>query len=94
VLEPLLVKPSPNSGRWLIIAGEGAGGRRDAGLHEVPCVEMNVDDQSVAEIALIENMQRKDLTPWEEADGLRAFANASATRTRTCKKSLVRAEAR
>ncbi|HEY3026838.1 MAG TPA: ParB/RepB/Spo0J family partition protein [Pyrinomonadaceae bacterium] len=74
VLEPLLVKPSPNIGRWLIIAGERRWrAAREAGLHEVPCVEMNVDDQSVAEIALIENMQRKDLTPWEEADGLRAL---------------------
>jgi ParB family chromosome partitioning protein len=74
VLEPLLVKPGPQSGRWLIIAGERrwrAAGQ--AGLHEVPCIEMDVDDQSVAEIALIENMQRKDLTPWEEADGLRAL---------------------
>ena len=74
VLEPLLVKPSAQTGRWLIIAGERrwrAAGQ--AGLHEVPCIEMDVDDQSVAEIALIENMQRKDLTPWEEADGLRAL---------------------
>ncbi|MEA2206505.1 MAG: ParB family transcriptional regulator, chromosome partitioning protein [Blastocatellia bacterium] len=74
VLEPLLVKPGPDTGRWLIIAGERrwrAAGQ--AGLHEVPCIEMNVDDQAVAEIALIENMQRKDLTPWEEADGLRAL---------------------
>ena len=71
VLEPLLVKPSPATGRWMIIAGE----RRfraatAAGLTEVPCVEMEVDDNTVAEIALIENMQRKDLTVWEEADGL------------------------
>src|SRR6059058_5832969 len=73
VLEPLLVKPTP-TGRWMIIAGE----RRwraatAAGLKEVPCIEMDVDDSAVAEIALIENMQRKDLTPWEEADGLRAL---------------------
>lgn len=72
VLEPLLVKPM--MGRWMIIAGE----RRwraatAAGLTEVPCIEMDVDDSAVAEIALIENMQRKDLTPWEEADGLRAL---------------------
>src|SRR5256886_11569632 len=72
VLEPLLVKPT--FGRWMIIAGE----RRwraatKAGLKEVPCIEMDVDDSAVAEIALIENMQRKDLTPWEEADGLRAL---------------------
>ena len=71
VLEPLLVKPSRLTGRWMIIAGE----RRwraatAAGLKEVPCIEMEVDDRTVAEIALIENMQRKDLTIWEEADGL------------------------
>jgi len=72
VLEPLLVKPT--MGRWMIIAGE----RRwraatAAGLTELPCIEMDVDESAVAEIALIENMQRKDLTPWEEADGLRAL---------------------
>src|SRR5881628_26799 len=73
VLEPLLVKPTV-MGRWMIIAGE----RRwraatQAGLEELPCIEMDVDDSGVAEIALIENMQRKDLTPWEEADGLQAL---------------------
>ena len=71
VLEPLLVKPNRLTGRWMIIAGE----RRwraatAAGLSEVPCIEMEIDDRTVAEIALIENMQRKDLTIWEEADGL------------------------
>lgn len=75
VLEPLLVRPSEKmGGRWMIIAGE----RRwraacAAGLREVPCIEMEVDDRAVAEIALIENMQRKDLTAWEEADGLLAL---------------------
>lgn len=74
VLEPLLVKPSRLTGRWMIIAGE----RRwraatAAGLSEVPCIEMEVDDRTVAEIALIENMQRKDLTIWEEADGLQSL---------------------
>jgi ParB family chromosome partitioning protein len=71
VLEPLLVKPSRLTGRWMIIAGERRWrASRDAGLREVPCIEMEVDDRAVAEIALIENMQRKDLTLWEEADGL------------------------
>jgi len=75
VLEPLLVKPTA-TGRWMIIAGE----RRwrsatAAGLQELPCIEMDVDEREVAEIALIENMQRKDLTPWEEADGLRALCD-------------------
>lgn len=74
VLEPLLVKPSALGGRWMIIAGERRWrAAREAGLRDVPCIEMDVDDRAVAEIALIENMQRKDLTPWEEADGLRAL---------------------
>lgn len=74
VLEPLLVKPSSHGGRWMIIAGERRWrAAREAGIREVPCIEMDVDDRAVAEIALIENMQRKDLTPWEEADGLRAL---------------------
>jgi ParB family chromosome partitioning protein len=74
VLEPLLVKPSRLSGRWMIIAGERRWrAAREAGLREVPCIEMDVDDRAVAEIALIENLQRKDLTAWEEADGLRAL---------------------
>jgi ParB family chromosome partitioning protein len=72
VLEPLLVKPT--LGRWMIIAGERRWRAATvAGLAQVPCIEMDVDDSAVAEIALIENMQRKDLTPWEEADGLRAL---------------------
>ena len=74
VLEPLLVKPSRLTGRWMIIAGERRWrAARGAGLREVPCIELEVDDRAMAEIALIENMQRKDLTPWEEADGLLAL---------------------
>jgi ParB family chromosome partitioning protein len=74
VLEPLLVKPSRINGRWMIIAGERRWrASKGAGLREVPCIEMDVDDRAVAEIALIENMQRKDLTAWEEADGLAAL---------------------
>ena len=74
VLEPLLVKPNRLTGRWMIIAGERRfRSAQKAGLKEVPCVEMEVDDGTIAEIALIENMQRKDLTVWEEADGLLAL---------------------
>jgi ParB family chromosome partitioning protein len=74
VLEPLLVRPSQVGGRYMIISGE----RRyraalEAGLREAPCIEMDVDDRAVAEIALIENLQRKDLTPYEEAEGLLAL---------------------
>jgi ParB family chromosome partitioning protein len=71
VLEPLLVRPSEVGGRFMIISGERryrAG--KEAGLRELPCIEMEVDDRGVAEIALIENLQRKDLTAFEEAEGL------------------------
>lgn len=75
VLEPILVRPSDVGGRFMIISGE----RRyraslEVGLVEVPCIEMDVDDRAVAEISLIENLQRKDLTPFEEADGLVSLA--------------------
>jgi ParB family chromosome partitioning protein len=75
VLEPLLVKPT-SGGKFMIIAGERrwrASGL--AGLQEVPCIELDIDEQGIAEIALIENLQRKDLTIWEEADGLAALAD-------------------
>ena len=74
VLEPLLVRPS-EVGRFMIISGE----RRyraslEVGLAELPCIEMDVDDRAVAEISLIENLQRKDLNCFEEADGYKALA--------------------
>ncbi|HEX7829539.1 MAG TPA: ParB/RepB/Spo0J family partition protein [Thermoanaerobaculia bacterium] len=70
VLEPILVRHiGPN--RYQIISGE----RRYraatlAGLDEIPAIELDVDDREQLEIALIENIQRKDLTPFEEAEGL------------------------
>ena len=69
VLEPILVRQvAPN--RYQIISGE----RRYraatlAGLDEIPAIELDVDDREQLEIALIENIQRKDLTPFEEAEG-------------------------
>ena len=74
VLEPLLVRPVPG-GRYRIIAGE----RRfraalEAGLAEVPCIELDVPDSEVMEIALIENLHRRDLHPFEEAEGFAGLA--------------------
>ncbi len=75
VLEPLLVKPRPD-GTYMIIAGERRWrSSKLAGLTEVPCIEIDTDEQGIAEIALIENLQRKDLNVWEEADGLAALAS-------------------
>ena len=69
VLEPVLVRPAGE--KYQIIAGE----RRyrasiEAGLSQIPCIEIDVDDRGVLEISLIENLQRRDLTHFEEADGL------------------------
>ena len=73
ILEPLLVRPGAD-GRSTIIAGE----RRfraalKAGLTEVPCIEFEVSDPEMMELALIENLHRKDLHPFEEAEGYAAL---------------------
>jgi ParB family transcriptional regulator, chromosome partitioning protein len=79
VLEPLLVRSLPESGKYLIISGERRyQAARIAGLLELPCIEKEVNDSETLEIALIENLQRKDLTPFEEADGLQALADRFA----------------
>lgn len=72
VLEPLLVRRSETG--YEIISGERRyRASRAAGLTEVPCIVMDIDDQHALEIALIENLQRQDLSPFEEAEGLQAL---------------------
>ena len=73
VLEPLLVRPL-EGGRYELVSGERRFHAAMAvGLTEVPCIELAVTDQQALEIALIENLQRKDLTAFEEADGYRTL---------------------
>ena len=75
VLEPLLVRFVPHDDCYHIISGERRyHASRAAGLREVPCIEKIADDAETLELALIENLQRKDLTPFEEADGLQRLA--------------------
>jgi ParB family chromosome partitioning protein len=75
VLEPLLVRFVANEGCFYIISGERRyHAARAAGLREVPCIEKTADEAETLEIGLIENIQRKDLTPFEEADGLNRLA--------------------
>ena len=67
ILQPLIVRR--HGGHYQIVSGE----RRyqaalQGGLKEVPCVERDVDDKETIEIALVENLQRKDLTPFEESE--------------------------
>jgi len=74
ILEPILVRAK--GGRFEIIAGERRYmASRNIGLKELPCIDMDVEDAEAMEIALIENLQRKDLDIFEEADGLQALAD-------------------
>ena len=74
IIEPLIVRQQ--RGRFQIVAGE----RRyqaavQVGLQEIPVIIRDVDDGELIEIALIENIQRKDLTPFEEAEALHSLAD-------------------
>ncbi len=73
ILEPLLVRRI-DGGKVQLVSGERRFHAAMAlGLTEVPCIELDVNDQQALEIALIENLQRKDLTAFEEADGYRTL---------------------
>ena len=73
LLQPLVVREAGN-GYYQIIAGERRWrASRLAGLSEVPVVILNADEKTVMELALVENLQRQDLNPMEEAAGYRAL---------------------
>ena len=76
VLEPILVRPHGGEDRFRVVSGE----RRyqaalQADLYDVPVIVMDLDDEEALEIALVENLQRKDLTPFEEGEGYRRLAD-------------------
>jgi len=73
ILEPLLVRKL-DSGNFQLISGERRfAAATEIGLEEVPCIELQVNDESALEIALIENLQRQDLNAFEEAEGYRTL---------------------
>ena len=73
ILQPLAVR-AMDGGYYQIIAGERRWrAARLAGLKEVPVVVVEADDKTVMELALIENLQRQDLNPMEEAEGYRVL---------------------
>ena len=74
LLQPILVREF-GAGRYQIIAGERRfRASKIAGLAEIPAIILNKDDMAAAEIALIENIQREDLNPIEEAMAFRALS--------------------
>ena len=73
IIQPLAVRPAGND-LYQIIAGERRWrAARMAGLSEVPVLVLEVDDRAVMEMALIENLQRQDLNPIEEANGYKTL---------------------
>jgi ParB family chromosome partitioning protein len=76
VVQPIVVRPLPGGNRYEIIAGERRWRASQlAGLHEIPVVVKDVTDQAAVSIALIENIQREDLNPLEEALSLSRLVN-------------------
>lgn len=73
VLQPLLVRPLVSGGYQLVAGERRYRASRIAGLKEVPVVIKELSDVETMEIALIENLQREDLNPIEEAEGLQAL---------------------
>lgn len=70
IIQPLIVRADPSGDGWQIVAGERRWrAAQRAQLHEVPVVIRELDDVTVLEIAIVENVQRADLTPVEEARG-------------------------
>ena len=76
-MQPVVVRALPG-GVYQIIAGERRWrASRMAGLSEIPAIVIEADDAKVRELALIENLQRQDLTPLEEAEGYRSLMEHS-----------------
>lgn len=73
VLQPLLVRPLPGGGYQLVAGERRWRASRMAGLTEVPVVVREMTDREASELALIENLQRQDLNPMEEALGYRTL---------------------
>ena len=71
VIQPIVVRPDKSSeGKYEIVAGERRWlASQNAGLHEVPVIVLDIDDVKSLEFAIVENVQRQDLNPIEEARG-------------------------
>jgi ParB family chromosome partitioning protein len=73
ILQPMLVRPLSNGGYQLIAGERRWRAARIAGLSEVPAVVREMTDEEAAALSLIENLQREDLNPLEEAQGLKTL---------------------
>ena len=73
VLQPILVRPLARGGYQLVAGERRWRAARNAGLTEIPAVVREMSEREAAELAIIENLQREDLNPMEEALGYRAL---------------------
>lgn len=84
VLQPLLVRPMGDG--YEIVAGERRfRAARQAGLHEVPVVVRELDDQATLEVAIVENLQREDLNPVEEATAFKQLLDFGLSQAEVAK---------
>ncbi len=73
IIEPVIVKP--RDGNFEIIAGERRfRAAKEAGMTEIPCIEHDIPDNEALEMSIVENIQRKDLNVFEQADSIRSLA--------------------
>jgi ParB family chromosome partitioning protein len=85
LIEPLVV--TPRDGRFMLIAGERRWrAAHQAGLEKVPVRVLEADNRQVAEMALVENLQRQDLTPLEEARAFQSMIDSGYTREELAQK--------
>ena len=72
IIEPVIVRPK--NGNFEIIAGERRfRAAKEAGMHEIPCIEHDVADNEALEMSIIENIQRKDLNVFEQAQSIHSL---------------------
>jgi ParB family chromosome partitioning protein len=73
IIEPVIVRPK--EGHYEIVAGERRyRAAREAGLNEIPCIEHDIADNEALELSIVENIQRKDLNVFEQAQSIMALA--------------------
>ncbi len=76
LVQPILVRKN-SAGTYMIIAGERRWrAAKMAGIKEIPCIIKDFDEAEIMEIALIENLQRENLNPMEEAEGYKSLMDA------------------
>ncbi|MEM6974077.1 MAG: ParB/RepB/Spo0J family partition protein [Pseudomonadota bacterium] len=75
VIQPVVLRPHPDKDKqYQIVAGERRWrAAQRAGLHALPAVVREIDDRTMLEVAIVENVQRQDLNPIEEAEGYQAL---------------------